>query len=134
MLVGLQTKSLCVLFHLLVLARLSIINQEPVLIFKKGQLNLSFCKFLTWFHNCYWRYCWIFEFLIFTLLHILRITVCKFPKRMIHTILFITDFSGSVDTIIFYRTGNHLPQRFWFIGLFFTVDGCIDCVEGILNS
>ena len=43
-------------------------------------------------------------------------------------------FSGSVDTIVFYKTGNHLPQRFWFIGSFFTVDGCIDCVEGILNS
>ena len=43
-------------------------------------------------------------------------------------------FSGSVDTIVFYKTGNHLPQRFWFIGSFFTVDGCINCVEGILNS
>ena len=43
-------------------------------------------------------------------------------------------FSGSVDTIVFYKTGNHLPQHFWFIGSFFTVDGCIDCVEGILNS
>ena len=42
--------------------------------------------------------------------------------------------SGSVDTIVFYKTGNHLPQRFWFIGSFFTVDGCIDCVDGILNS
>ena len=53
---------------------------------------------------------------------------------MIFTILIITGFSGSVDTIVFHKTGNHLPQRFWFIGSFFTVDGCIDCVEGILHS
>ena len=29
------------------LTRLSILNQKSVLIFKKGQSNLSFCKFLT---------------------------------------------------------------------------------------
>ena len=50
----------------------------------------------------------------------------------LHFLLFV--FSGSVDTIVFYKTGNHLSQHFWFIGSFFTVDGCIDCVEGILNS
>ena len=70
------------------LGRFSILNQEPVFIFKKGQLNPSFCKFMTCFHSCYWRYCWILKFLIFTLLRILRITVCKFPKWMILTILY----------------------------------------------
>ena len=43
-------------------------------------------------------------------------------------------FSGSVDAIVFSKTGNHLPQCLWFSNSFFTVDGCIDCVRGILNS
>ena len=43
-------------------------------------------------------------------------------------------FSGSVDTIVFSKTGNHLLQCLWFSNSFFTVDGCIDCVKGILNS
>ena len=55
-------------------------------------------------------------------------------KRNVFTILSIVSFSGSVETIVFYKTGNHLPQHFWFSRSFFTVDGCIDCVEGILNS
>ena len=55
-------------------------------------------------------------------------------KRSSFVIIFIASFSGSVDTIVFYKTGNHLPQRFWFSGSFFTVDGCIDCVKGILDS
>ena len=43
-------------------------------------------------------------------------------------------FSESVDTIVFSKTGNHLPQCLWFSNSFFTVDGCIDCVKGILDS
>ena len=31
-------------------------------------------------------------------------------KDSYHSLLI---FSGSVDTIVFYKTGNHLPQRFW---------------------
>ena len=51
------------------------------------------------------------------------------------TIIFIVSFiSGSVDTIVFYKTENHLPQCFWFSRSFFTVDGCINCVKGILDS
>ena len=54
-------------------------------------------------------------------------------KNIFHYFLFIVSFSGSVDTIVFYKTGNHLPQCFWFTRSFFTVDGCINCVEGILE-
>ena len=50
------------------------------------------------------------------------------------TIISIVSFSGSVDTIVFFKTGNHLPQCLWFSNSFFTVDGCIDCVKGILES
>ena len=57
-----------------------------------------------------------------------------FKKSNFVTIIFIVTFCGSVDMIVFYKTGNHLPQRLWFSRSFFTVDGCIDCVEGILNS
>ena len=38
------------------------------------------------------------------------------------------------DTIVFSKTGDHLPQCLWFSNSFFTVDSCIDCVKGILNS
>ena len=55
-------------------------------------------------------------------------------KRSSFVTIFIVFFSGSVDTIMFYKTGNHLPQHFWFSGSFFTVDSCINCVKGILNS
>ena len=47
---------------------------------------------------------------------------------------FVFYFSGSVDTIVFSKTGNHLLQCLWVSNSFFTVDGCIDCVKGILNS
>ena len=58
----------------------------------------------------------------------------RISKRNVFTIPFIVSFSGSVDTIVFYKTGNHLPQHFWFSRSFFTVDGYIDCVEGTLGS
>ena len=74
-----------------------------------------------------------FWILIFTLLHVLRITVWEFSKGVVLLFLLLL-FSGSVDTIVFYKTGNHLPQHLWFSRSFFTVDGCIDCVEEILNS
>ena len=47
---------------------------------------------------------------------------------------FVFCFSGSVDTIVFFKTGNHLLQCLLFSNSFFTVDGCIDCVRGILDS
>ena len=57
-----------------------------------------------------------------------------FKRSVFITIISIVSFSGSVDTIVFYKTGNHLPQCLWFSNSFFTVDGCIDCVKGILDS
>ena len=69
-----------------------------------------------------------FEFLVFTLLHILRITVWKFSKEVLLSLsILFYYFSGSVDTILFYKTGDHLPQCLWFSSSFFIVDGCIDC-------
>ena len=59
----------------------------------------------------------------------------KVLKEILLLLLFLLYlFSGSVDTIVFSKTGNHLPQHLWFSNSFFTVDGCIDCVKGILNS
>ena len=57
-----------------------------------------------------------------------------FKRSTLITIIIIYSFSGSVDTIVFFKTGNHLPQRFWFSNSFFTVDGCTDCVKAILDS
>ena len=57
-----------------------------------------------------------------------------FKRSTLITIIIIYSFSGSVDTIVFFKTGNHLPQCLWFSNSFFTVDGCIDCVRGILDS
>ena len=50
------------------------------------------------------------------------------------TVISVVSFGGSVDTIVFFKTGNHLPQHLWFSNSFFTLDGCIDCVNGILDS
>ena len=61
-LVCLLAKPLRVLIPLLALTSLSILSQIFVLIFRKGQSNVSYCKFLTWFHNCYYHYCWILNF------------------------------------------------------------------------
>ena len=57
-----------------------------------------------------------------------------FKRGNLIIIILLYYFSGSVDTILFYKTGNHLPQQFWFSNSFFTVDGCIDCVKGVLGS
>ena len=57
-----------------------------------------------------------------------------FKWSVLTIIISIVSFSGSVNTIVFYKTGNHLPQELWFSNSFFTVDGCIDCVKGILDS
>ena len=99
---------------------------------QERQPNLSFVSF--WL-NFITVIAIIVEFWIFTftLLRILRITVWKILREVVLLFLLFL-FSGSVDTIVLYKTGNHLPQHLWFSRSFFTVDGCIDCVEGILNS
>ena len=130
----LPAKLLCALVLLLALTSLFVHKSMFVLTFRKGQPNLSFCKFLVLLHNCYYRYCWILNFDIHSPLHFKNNSM-RISKRSSFTIIiFIVSFSGSIDTIVFYKTGNHLPQCFWFSNSFFTVDGCIDCVEGILSS
>ena len=129
----LLAKPLSVFVHLLALTSFSILTRDLSLSSGKGNQIFHFVSFWLDFISVIII---IVEFwiLIFTLLHVLRITVWEFPKRMVFIIFSIVSFSVSVDTIVFYKTGNHLPQRFWFSRSFFTVDGCIDCVEGILNS
>ena len=56
-----------------------------------------------------------------------------FRRSTLITIILLYSFSGLVDTIVFSKTGNHLPQCLWFSNSFFTVDGCIGCVKGILE-
>ena len=79
-LVCLPAKLLHVLVPLLALISCFVLSWIFVLIFRKGQPSLSFCKHLAWFHNCYCHYCWI---LIFTLLHVLRITVWEILKGVV---------------------------------------------------
>ena len=126
----LPIKPLGVLVLLLASINLFVHNSIFVLISRKGQLSLSSCKILFLFHNCYYHYCQILNFNIYSPPHFENNSM-KISKRInFYYIL----FSGSVDTIVFSKTGNHLPQCLWFSNSFFTVDGCIDCVKGILNS
>ena len=134
-LVCLPAKLLCAPVLSLALTSLFVHSSTFVLTFRKELPNLSFCKFiLVLFHNCYYRYCWILNFDIHSPLHFKNNSMRASKRNSFVTIIFIVSFSGSVDTIVFFKTGNHLPQCFWFSNSFFTVDGCIDCVEGILNS
>ena len=131
----------------------------PVLTFRKGQPNLSSCKVLFLFHSCYYYYCIFLNFNTHSPLHfednsmktfkgvIFVIFYCIFLNFNTHSpphfednsmktfkgVIFVL-FNGSVDAIVFSKTGNHLPQCLWFSNSFFTVDGCINCVRGILNS
>ena len=56
-LVCLPAKPLHALVLLLALTSLFVHKSIFVLTFRKGQPNLSFCKFLVLFHNCYYHYC-----------------------------------------------------------------------------
>ena len=134
-LVCLPAKLLHALFLLLALTSLFVCKLIFVLIFRKGQPNLLSCKFLVLFHNCYYCYCWILNFDIHSPPHFKNNSMRIFKRSSFVTIIiFIVCLSGSVDTIVFYKTGNHFPQHLWFSKSFFTVDGCINCVEGILSS
>ena len=133
-LVCLPAKPLHALVLSLALTSLSVLSSIFVLTFRKGQPNLSFCKCLVLFHNCYYHYCQILNFDIHSPPHFKNNSMRIFKRSVFITIIFIVSFSGSVDTIVFFKTGNHLPQCLWFSNSFFTVDGCIDCVKGILDS
>ena len=43
-------------------------------------------------------------------------------------------FSGSINTMVYFKTGNHLPQCLWFSNSFFTLDRCLTCVLEILRD
>ena len=133
-LVHLPVKLLCVLVFSLALTSLSVHSSTFVLTFRKELPNLSFCKFLVLFHNCYYYYCWILNFSIHSPPHFKNNSMDIFKRCTIIIINLLYYFSGSVDTIVFCKTGNDLPQCLWFSNSFFTVHGCIDYVEGILNS
>ena len=133
-LVCLPAKPLHALVILLALTRLFVLSSTFVLTFRKEPLNLSFCKFLVLFHNYYYHYCQILNFDIHSPPRFKNNSM-RISKRSTPTIIvFIVSFSGSVDTIVFFKTGNYLPQCLWFSNSFFTVVGCIDCVKGILDS
>ena len=101
-----------------------------VLIFRKGQPNLLSCKVLFLFHNCYHHYCCILNSNIHSPPRFENNRMKVFKGSTF--IFFIFNFfSGSVDTIMFSKTGNHLPQHLWFSNSFFMVDSSIDCVKGI---
>ena len=133
-LVCLPAKLLRVLVLSLALTSLFVLSSTFVLIFRKELPNLSFCKFLVLLHNCYYHYCLILNFDIHSPPHFKNNSMRASKRSSFVTIVFIISFSASVDTIVFYKTGNHLPQHLWFSNSFFTVDGCIDCVKGILDS
>ena len=133
-LVCLPAKPLCALVLLLALTSLFVHSSIFVLTFRKGQPNLLSCKFLVLFHNCYYHYCYILNFGIHSPPHFKNNSMRIFKRSTLTIIILIVSFSESVDTIVFFKAGNHLPQCLWFSNSFFTVDGCIDCVKGILDS
>ena len=133
-LVCLPAKSLHALVLLLALTSLFVCSSIFVLTFRKGQPNLLSCKYLVLFHNCYYHYCKILNFDIHSPSHFKNNSMRTSKRSTLTIIIFIVSFSGSVDTIVFFKTGNHLPQCLWFSNSFFTVDDCIDCVKGILDS
>ena len=134
MLVCLPVKPLGVLVLLLALTNLFVHSSIFVHIFRKGQPNLSSCKVLFLFHNCYYHYCWILNFDIHSPPHSKNNSMGIFRRSTLITIILLYSFSGLVDTIVFSKTGNHLPQCLCFSNSFFTVDGCIGCLKGILDS
>ena len=128
----LPVKPLRVLVLSLALTNLFVHSSIFVLTFRKQQPNILFYKFLI---LTVITIIVEFRILVSTFLHILRIRAWKFLREILSLLLFLLySFSGSVDTIVFFKTGNHLPQCLWFSNSFFTVDGCIDCVKAILNS
>ena len=74
-----------------------------------------------------------FWILIFTLLHVLRITVWEFLKKWFSLFFLLFLLVDLWTQLCFIKTGNHLPQCLWFSRSFFTVDGCINCVQGIFE-
>ena len=58
----LPAKLSCALVLLLALTSLFVCSSIFLLIFRKELPNLSFCKFLVLFHNCYYYYCWILKY------------------------------------------------------------------------
>ena len=133
-LVCLPAKLLHVLDLSLALTSLFVYSSTFVFIFRKELPNVSYCKFF-WFYFIT-VITIIVKFLNFGIhspLHFKNNSMRIFKRSNLITIIIIY-FSGSVDTIVFFKTGNPLPQCFWYSSLFFTVDGCVDCVKGILDS
>ena len=134
----LPAKPLHVLVLSLALTSLFVHSSIFVLTFRKEQPNLLFCKFFFWFSFITVITVIVkFWILIFTLPpHFKNNSMRIFKRSTFITIISIIYifFSGSVDTIVFFKRGNHLPQCLWFSNSFFTVDGFIDCVKGILDS
>ena len=102
-LVCLPAKPLCVLVLLLALTSLFVHKSIFVLTFRKGQPNLSFCKFLVLFHNCYCHYCYILDFDIHSPPHFKNNSMRIFKRSTLTIIILIVSFSVSVDTIVFYK-------------------------------
>ena len=91
-LVCLPVKPLCVLVLLLALINLFVHNSIFVLIFRKEQPNLSSCKVLFLFHNCYYCYCWILNFDVHSPLHFENNSMRIFKRSTLITIIFIVFF------------------------------------------
>ena len=87
--VCLPIKSSDVLLLLLALTKIFVHNSIFVLISRKGQLSLSSCKGLFLFHNCYYHYCQILNFNIYSPLHFENnsMKICK--RSIFITIIFI---------------------------------------------
>ena len=102
---------------LLVSINLFVHSLALVLIFRKGQPNLLSCKVLSLFHSCYYHYCCILNFYTHP-------PPCfeNNSMKILKSSTFDFCFSRSVDTIVFSKTRNHLPQSLWFSNSFFTVD------------
>ena len=99
----LPAKLLHALVLLLVLTSLFVCSSIFVLTFRNKLLNLSFCKFLVLFHNCYYHYCQILNFDIHSPPCFKNNSMRIFKRSTPTIIILIDSFSGFVDTIVFFK-------------------------------
>ena len=103
-----------------------------VLIFRKGQPNLLSCKILFLFHSCYHYYCCFLNFNNHSPPHFENNSMKIFKRSTFIYLLFI--LVDQWTQLCFLRQEIICHNIFGLAIHSFTVDGCIDCVEGILNS
>ena len=97
-------------------------------IYMRGLCSILFCELASKFYTVLIHLSLSFFFIrkVFIISWCKNILLISLPPLLC--------FSGSINTIIYFKTGNHLPQHLWFSNSFFTLDGCLTCVLEILRG